>query len=184
METPVFVYTNYPEAELWVNGISQGRQKKGSSGMERYRLMWNHVEYQPGTLKVVAYNERGEAAASQEIHTAGSPCGLSLEADRTDLVADGKELAFITVSALDEKGYFSPTATDRLQFKVKGAGSFRAVCNGDPTSLESFQLPTMKLFSGKLVVIVQASTKPGIIELEVFGKGYKKESIQIRTNLP
>ena len=180
--TPVFVYTNYDSAELFVNGKSMGIQKKNmSSPTNRYRLMWMDVKYEPGTIKVVAYDADGNSVAEKETHTAGKPYQLVLETDRTQLDADGKDLAFVTVSVVDKNGIPCPTATDQLSFKVKGAGSFRAVANGDATSLEMFHLPTMKLFSGKLVVLVESGSTAGDIELTVSGRGLKTGKINLAT---
>lgn len=178
--TPVFVYTNYDSAELFVNGKSMGIQKKNnSSPTNRYRLMWMDVTYEPGTIKVVAYDTDGNAVAEKETQTAGTPYKLVLEADRTQLDADGKDLAFITVSVVDKNGIPCPTATNQLKFKVNGAGTYRAAANGDATSLEMFHLPTMKLFSGKLVVLVQSAESEGNIELTVSGKGLKTAKLNM-----
>ena len=171
--TPVFVYTNYDSAELFVNGKSQGIQRKHKAGtpQERYRLMWMNVKYEPGTVKVVALGKDGKPAAEKSISTAGKPHKLVLEADRTTINADGEDISFVTVSVVDKNGNLCPTAAEQLQFSVKGAGVYRAACNGDATSLEQFHLPTMKTFSGKLVVLVQAAKQPGKIELSVSGSG-------------
>lgn len=171
--TPVFVYTSYPEAELFLNGRSQGKIRKGTADLERYRLMWNNVKYEPGTLKVVAYDEKGAVAEEKEIKTSDKPAKIVLNTDRTVLTADGKDIAFVTVSVTDKNGIEVPDATNQLNFKVKGAGKYRAACNGDATSLEQFHMPTMKLFSGKLVILVQSSDKEGDITLEVSGKELK-----------
>lgn len=178
--TPVFVYTNYKEAELFLNGVSQGRIKKGDKGAERYRLMWNNVKYQPGSLKVVAY-DNGKPVAEKTIVTSGKPSKLKLEADRSEIHADGKDLSFITVSVLDKNGNPCADATNELSFKVVGAGTYRAACSGDATSVEQFHLPKMKLFSGKLVVLVQSVENPGDITLEVSGKGLKTSKITIKS---
>ena len=106
---------------------------------------------------------------------------LVLEADRSILEANGEDLSFVTVSVVDKNGIPCPTATDQLKFSVKGKGAFRAACNGDATSLEMFHKPTMKLFSGKLVVIVQSLKEAGNIELVVSGKGLKKGKIKINS---
>nr|WP_235982438.1 DUF4982 domain-containing protein [Gelidibacter maritimus] len=181
--TPVFVYTSYNSAELFVNGKSMGIQTKNkSTPTQRYRLMWMDVKYEPGTIKVVAYDANGNAVAEKETHTAGKPYQLVLEADRTELKADGKDLAFVTVSVVDKNGIPCPTATNQLNFDVKGTGSYRAAANGDATSLEMFHLPTMKLFSGKLVVLVQSAEDAGEIVLTVSGKGLKTGKINIATN--
>ncbi|KDN53937.1 beta-galactosidase GalB [Flavobacterium seoulense] len=178
--TPVFVYTNYDSAELFVNGKSMGIQKKNNATPQnRYRLMWMDVKYEPGTLKVVAFDKDGKAVAEEEIHTAGKAYKIVLDADRKTIQADGKDLSYVTVSVVDEKGIPCPTATNQLQFKVKGKGVYRAACNGDATSLEQFHLPTMKLFSGKLVVLVQSLKEAGNIELTVSGKGLKTGTLNI-----
>ena len=110
----------------------------------------------------------------------GKPVGIILKADRSELKADGKDLAFVTVSLVDKDGNECPDATNLLNFKLKGAGDYRAACNGDATSLQQFHLPVMKLFSGKLVVIVQSKEKAGDIVLRVSGKGLKSESLNIK----
>ncbi|MES2239519.1 MAG: DUF4982 domain-containing protein [Bacteroidota bacterium] len=180
--TPVFVYTNYDSAELFVNGKSMGVQKKNTATPQnRYRLMWMDVKYEPGTVKVVAFDKTGKAVAEEEIHTAGKPSKIVLNADRKTIQADGKDLSYVTVSVVDEKGIPCPTATNQLQFKVTGKGSYRAACNGDATSLEMFHLPTMKLFSGKLVVLVQSEKEAGSIELTVTGKGLKTGTLSINS---
>ncbi len=172
--TPVFVYTSYESAELFVNGKSMGiRRKNAGTSLSRYRLMWMDVKYEPGTLKVVAFDENGKPAMEKEIRTAGKPDKIVLDPDRTTLHASGDDLAFVTVSVVDKNGIACPAATNRLNFKVRGKGTYRAACNGDATSLEPFQLPSRKLFSGKLVVLVQTTTEPGDIELSVAGKGLK-----------
>jgi beta-galactosidase len=180
--TPVFVYTNYKSAELFVNGKSQGIQRKSKkSNQHRYRLMWMDVKYEPGTLKVVAFDEDGKPVAEKEIQTAGKPHHLELLADRKIISADGEDLSYITVTVVDKNGNYCPNATNQLNFEVSGTGKFKVVCNGDATSLEMFHLPTMKAFSGKLVVTVQSLNQVGEIHLSVKGKGLKTSNITIKT---
>ena len=179
---PVFVYTSYKRAELFVNGKSMGvRTKNNDSKLERYRLMWNDVVYEPGELKVVAFDDSGKPAREETIQTAGDPYRIVLEPDRSTIDADGKDISFVTVSVTDKNGIPCPTATNQLTFKVEGAGKYRAACNGDATSLELFHLPTMKLFSGKLVVLVQSSKQAGDITLLVKGKGLKTGNVTIES---
>lgn len=178
--TPVFVYTNYRSAELFVNGKSQGIQRKNEdTKLNRYRLMWMDVKYEPGTLTVVAYDDDGIAVAEKSIVTAGEPWGIKLEADRSIIDANGEDISYVTATIVDKEGNPCPAAINKLSFKVKGSGKFRAACNGDATSLELFHQPSMKTFSGKLVVLVQSSMKAGDIELTVTGAGLKKEKITI-----
>lgn len=181
--TPVFVYSSYKSAELFINGKSQGlRTKNDSTKLDRYRLRWMDVKYEPGTVKVVAYDDEGNPAAEKEIKTAGAPHHIELSADRTVLNADGEDISFVTATIVDKDGNPCPTADNQLNFKVTGKGSFRAVCNGDPTSLEMFHKPTMRAFSGKLVVLVQSGIEAGNVELNVSGKGLKtgKLDLQVR----
>ncbi len=180
--TPVFVYTNYNSAELFLNGKSLGIQtKNNSSPQHRYRLMWMDVNYEPGTLKVIALDDNGNPVAEKEIKTSGKPHQLVLESDITTLKANGEDLAFVTVSVVDENGIPCPTATNQLKFEVTGNGRYRAACNGDATSLEQFHLPTMKLFSGKLVVLVQSTKEAGDITLTVSGEGLESSSLQLKS---
>ena len=168
MVTPVYCYTDYPSAELFINGKSQGRiTKDASMRLDRYRLRWRDVRYQPGELKVVVYDDKGIKAGEKVVNTAGKPARLLLEPECNTLPADGTSLAYVTVSLVDKNGTLCPHADDQLTFSVSGAGSFKAVCNGDATSLESFTQPTMRLFHGQLVVVMQAGDKPGTITLTV-----------------
>lgn len=178
--TPVFVYTNFDRAELFVNGKSMGiQQKNNASPQHRYRLMWMNVKYEPGTLKVVAYHKDGSKAMEKEIHTAGEPYKIVLEADRNTINADKEDLSFVKVSIVDKDGNLCPNANLPLQFEVSGVGNFKAVCNGDPTSLEPFHLPTMKTFNGQLVILVQSSDKTGLAKLLVKAKGLKSAQTNI-----
>lgn len=171
---PVFVYTNYPSAELFVNGKSYGRQTKNRQTVEnRYRLMWHNVTYEPGEVKVIAYDADGKAVAEKNVYTAGKPHHIELQTDYTSLKADGKDLAYVTVRVVDKEGNLCPTDGRRLNFRVKGAGSYRASANGDPTCLDLFHLPQMHAFNGMLTVIVQAGETAGNLELQVSAKGLK-----------
>ena len=185
--TPVYCYTDCAEGELFVNGKSQGRIRKNpQERLDRYRLRWNNVKYEPGELKVVVYDETGKNCGEQVVKTAGKPAHLQLDVWTqhsnlsplsssisplssllSSLNADGNDLAFVTVSLVDKDGTFVPDAQDQLTFEVSGAGTFRAVCNGDATSLEPLTQPTMKLFNGQLVVIVQAARQKGDLTLKV-----------------
>lgn len=195
--TPVFVYTNHPSAELFINGKSQGKRTKDlnikvqDSGdkdsqyhlkrQQRYRLMWMNTRYEPGTVKVVAYDENGKAVAEKEIHTAGKPERIELTADRTRLTANGKDLAFITVKIVDKDGNLCPEANHLIRFKVKGTGTFRAAANGDATCTKLFHEPEMLLFSGILTAIVQTGEKAGEIIFEATAKGVKGAELKLQS---
>ena len=188
---PVFVYTSYPSAELFVNGISQGIRTfaepdgnvpcLGEDAMKRFRLMWNDVVYQKGEIRVVAYDADGKAVAEKTVRTAGKAAAIRLTPDRTVLKADGEDLCYLNVSLVDKAGNPVPADSRLVNVKVSGAGSFRAIANGDPTCLEPFQKPQMHLFSGQLTVIIQSAAEPGEITVEVSGKGVRKEVLKIKT---
>ena len=194
--TPVFVYTDSPEAELFVNGKSQGRVRKDKAVRlephpaqeswidptepdearryaTRYRLMWPNVKYEPGELTVVAYDESGNRVGEETVRTALEAKALKLDMDRAELRKGVDDLAYVTVSLVDKNGTELPQADDRIDVEVSGAGSFKAICNGDATSLESFVEPTMKLFNGKLVVTVKAGDRKGTIRVVVRDKKKK-----------
>ena len=182
--TPVYCYTDYPTGELFVNGKSQGKiSKNPAERLDRYRLRWNNVKYEPGEIKVVVYDAQGNKAGEQTVKTAGKPAALKLEAwtqNSSLLKPNGDDLAFITVSLTDADGTLIPQADDQLTFEVTGAGSFEAVCNGDATSLESFKAPTMKLFNGQLVVVVRSAKETGTLTLKVTDEKLKlSKSIDI-----
>ncbi|MCX4331761.1 MAG: DUF4982 domain-containing protein [Muribaculaceae bacterium] len=181
--TPVFVYTSYPEAELFINGKSQGVRAKNDSTLQtRYRLMWNDTKYEPGELKVVAYDTAGNKAAEKIIRTAGKPHHLVLTPDRTTLLANGDDLVYITIQVADKDGNIVPTDNRRVKFAVSGAGEFEATANGDPTSLMSFQNPEMDLFSGAATAIVRSDKAGGELKFTASAKGVKSAvlTIQVR----
>ncbi len=198
--TPVYCYTDGVEGELFVNGKSQGRVRKDkSSRLDRYRLRWNNVKYEPGEIRVVTYNQYGEKVGEDVKRTAGEPAQMKFSVETPDhepiacmvegctdehnvlLNADGNDLAFITVSLLDKDGNECPLADDELTFEVKGAGTFKAACNGDATSLDSFTQPHMRLFSGKLVIVVQSKAQKGDIILTVKdGKRNMEKSLTLQ----
>ncbi len=183
--TPVFVYTNHPSAELFINGKSQGRRTKKSKAEaqtveERYRLMWNEVKYEPGELRVVAYDKEGNKAAERVVKTAGKPHHFEFDtAHNVVPQANGQDLYYVIVKAVDKEGNFCPNYNETVKFKVKGSGKFRAVANGDATCLEMFHLPQMHAFSGQLTAIMQCGEAPGKLTLEVSAKGMKTSRISV-----
>ncbi len=178
--TPVFVYTSYPKAELFINGKSQGvREKNDSTLQTRYRLMWNETRYEPGEVKVVAYDTAGNKVAEKSIRTTGKPHHLVATSSRQALNPDGEDLAYITVQVADKDGNIVPTDSRRVKFAVKGNGKFEATANGDPTCVLPFQNPEMDLFSGAATAIVKAGNTPGAVTFTVSAKGVKPATITI-----
>jgi len=177
---PVYCYTNYPSAELFVNGVSMGVKKKEKSNKyTRYRLMWNDVVYQPGEIKVVAYDMDNKPVAEQLVKTSGEPYAVRLTADRTKIKAGGKDLSFVTVEIVDKSGNLCPRADNLLFFQVSGAGSLKAVCNGNAIDQTSFASNYMRTFNGKMVAVIESGNNPGEISVGVSGGKLASKQLKI-----
>jgi len=192
--TPVYCYTNYPTAELFVNGKSQGKISKNTSAksptgkdgritdindpaIDRYRLRWNNIKYEPGEIRVVVYDDKGKEVGTETVKTAGAASSIQLTGDLGAAIkpikADGEDMTFITVNVLDKDGNLVPDADQQINVSVSGAARFKGICNGDATSLEVFTKPTMKAFHGQLVIGIQSNGKKGTATVKVTGKGLK-----------
>ena len=188
--TPVYCYTNHPTAELFVNGKSQGRRTKalpltggdGGELLDRYRLRWNDVRYEPGEIRVVVYDDKGNQAGEEVVRTAGKPHHIELVADREDLKADASDMSFLTVRVVDKDGNLCPDANNQLSVKVTGTGRFKGICNGDATSLEPFTRPTMKAFHGMLSVGVITTERAGDIHVQVSASGLKPATLTLHSH--
>jgi beta-galactosidase len=188
---PVYVYTDYPTAELFVNGVSQGRQTKAvpveptdgnrrdKEVMKRFRLMWEDVRFVPGEIRVVAYDANGYPKMEKVVKTAGKPHHIELSTYRTSLSADGKDLAYVTAKVVDKDGNLCPLDGRLMTFSVEGAGKYRAAANGDPTCLDIFHEPKMHAFNGLLTVIMQAGETSGTAVLNVKAKGLKGATLSL-----
>jgi beta-galactosidase len=170
---PVFVYTNGDSAEVFLNGVSQGFRKKvpnSKNSVERYRLMWNEVLYQPGELKAVAYKD-GLVLGEKIMRTAGKPHTLKLTPDRLILNSKGKDLSYVLLEAFDRNGNPCPLADNQILFEVSGQGNIAGVGNGNPQSFEPFKSDRVKLFYGKAMLILEASQTPGEIQITAKPEG-------------
>jgi beta-galactosidase len=176
--TPVHVFTSGDEGELFLNGKSLGRKIKGPS---EYRLRWDDVVYEPGTLKVVTY-KHGAKWATDEVKTAGAPTKLKIEPDHEQILANGSDLSFITVAITDKAGLTAPRADNRIHFAVDGPGEIVATDNGDPTSFESFRSHDRKAFNGLCLVIVRGRVgQPGKITISATADELSAAKATIKT---
>jgi beta-galactosidase len=176
--TPVHVYTSGDEAELFLNGKSLGWKEKRKF---EYRLRWDDVVYEPGTLRVVAY-KNGKPWATDEVSTAGPPSRLGLSADRRTALADGRDLVFVTLSVEDDHGRTVPRSHPLVTFSVTGPGEVVATDNGDPTSFESFKSPVHQAFNGLALVVVRPRPgKPGVIRVTAMADGLRSGQVQLRS---
>ncbi|HZU84903.1 MAG TPA: DUF4982 domain-containing protein, partial [Polyangiaceae bacterium] len=165
---PVMVYTNAEEAELWLNGRSLGRRRRGEPPValpvgpnvsgegtfaSRYRLLWE-APYEPGVLRAVALSG-GRPVAEAQVRTAGRAAKLHVTADRGDLRADGDDLAFVSVRVEDDSGNLCPLADNLVRFSIEGAARLAGVDNGDPATVEPFQASQRHAFGGLCLAIVR-----------------------------
>ena len=157
-------YSNADEVELFVNGESYGRQSKTRDVLH---VQWNAVPFQPGRIEVVSYKD-GKEVAREARYTAGEPVTLRLKPDRRTIAADGYDLSYVTVEALDADGREVPTATDMLHFSVEGAGELVGVDNGNAADTLSLKGSDKALFSGKALAVVRSiKGQPGTATLTV-----------------
>ena len=174
--TPVHVYTSGDEAELFLNGKSLGRKKKGQF---QYRLRWDSVSYQPGILYVIAY-KNGQKWADDSVKTTDVAAKLLLKADRNSINADGLDLSYITVTVSDKDGLQVPLSANMIKFEISGPGEIVATDNGDATSFESFLAKERKAFNGLALVIVRSKAGiKGPIALKAISEGLVSAEIQL-----
>ena len=174
--TPVHVYTSGDEAELFLNGKSLGKKKKGQF---EYRLIWDNVIYQPGELKVIVY-KNGEKWAEDKIVTTGQASQLSATADRPNVHADGSDLIFITVKVEDKNKLLVPRSSNLVNFSIEGPGKIVAVDNGDATSHDPFHASYRKAYNGMCLVIVKAEKgASGTFTVKAESKGLKGAELTI-----
>lgn len=178
---PVHCYTSFQKAELFVNGKSMGvRVKDPGELYTKYRLVWDAVPYEPGELKVVALDKNNQPIRESIVRTAGIPARIILNSDRDLVSCSEKELAFITVSVVDENGVLCPGAASKITLDVKGPGKLKAADNGDATCLESFVDPVRSAFHGKCMAIIQSMAPKGKMTLVAHSPGLKTGQITIQ----
>ena len=174
---PVHVYTSGTEAELFVNGKSYGRKAKEEG--KDFRLVWDSVVYQPGSVKVIAYKD-GKEWAKDEIQTTGEAKKIQLSVDHVSIIGSEDELAFVTATIVDASGRKVPTACLPLKVEVAGCGELVATDNGDPTSFTPFQSAERESFNGLALSIVRGKKgTTGKMQVQVSGAGLESDSIEI-----
>jgi len=177
--TPVHVYTSGDEAELFINNKSMGHKKR-NEGIT-FRLVWDSVRYEPGTVKVIAY-KHGKQWAADEVRTTGKPTKLTLSADRRIIKNDGSDFSYITVAVKDKDGFTVPRTHPDISFKVEGPGEIVATDNGDATSFVPFQSHTRQAFNGLALVIVKAKKgSNGNIVVTANSEGLTEGSVFLTT---
>jgi beta-galactosidase len=165
-EIPVWVHSNLDQVELLLNGKSLGIQKVPRLG----HVEWK-VKYEPGVIEARGSKD-GKLVLTGKRETTGPAVAIRLTADRMELNADGRDVAMVTVEALDKEGRPVPTASNLIGFKVAGDGVLLGVGNGDPNCQESDKEPKRSLFNGLAQLIVQSTRKAGEIHIEAVKEGW------------
>jgi beta-galactosidase len=165
-EIAVWVYSNLDEVELFVNGKSLGSQKVPHLG----HVAWK-VKYEPGAIEARGSKD-GKLVLTEKRETTGDTVAIRLTVDRTEINADGEDVAVLKVEALDKQGRAVPTASNLITFKVSGAGALIGVGNGDPNCQESDKEPKRSLFNGLAQAIVQSNKESGEIHVEAVKEGW------------
>ena len=186
---PVYVYSNGDEAELFLNGRSLGKRRKGMAPQEdgvyglfeKYAFRWLDVKYSPGTLKVVVY-KGGEKYGEATMKTAGRPVAVKLTAESKTLAANGEDVEFVRIDLTDRAGTRCPLASDTVVLKLEGPGEIVAVANASEHDFQSFaETGGVRLFNGMASATLRrvAGTKEPIT-LTVSGEGLESASVVYR----
>ena len=172
--------TNAASVELFVNGRRQGRQvldhKKGVSLLGNWR-----VPFEAGSIMAVAYDEDGREVARQERRSFGNSSQICLTPDRTEFLADNKDLCFLTIETLDDNGHLVENAVDYVTVKVEGPARLVGMDNGDSTDTDPYKTNTRKLFSGKLLAVICSTGEPGMIRVTASGKDLRDAQVLLET---
>ena len=188
-EIPVVCYTTHDKAELFVNGKSYGvktkhkpavpefladtitKEASGGTTMDQlkaYAIVWENVVYEPGEVKVVAYNKKNKKVDEIKKVTAGEPHRIEIKAEVTS-IKEG-EVGVFVVSIVDKDGNLCPHYNENMNIEVEGAAEFLAAGNGDPTNVQNLSKPERKLFNGQAVIFIRSTGKGNVILKTVSGK--------------
>ena len=172
----VWAYTNCEEVELFLNGVSLGTKKKAGDDLH---LMWR-IPFSPGELKAIA-RTGGKEVLTQTIRTAGDAAKLILEAEKTEVKADGKELFFITAKVVDKNGVIVPTADNLIKFEISGPAIIVGTDNGCQTDLEVLTSTKRKAFNGKCLAIIKAGEISGEVVLTAVSENFQDVVLKLQT---
>ncbi len=176
----VYTYTNGDEVELFVNGKSLG-VKKNDDKKKPNVIVWKGVGYEPGTIRAIA-RCHGQAVASHQIETAGKAVRLKMVTENSDWKADGMDLQYVRVYAVDAKGRVAPTHQGKVTFSVDGPARIIAVDNGDHSSDDLFDGSEKDLYDGFAMAIVRSSRQGGKVKITASSEGLKPATQTVVTN--
>ncbi len=174
----VIIYSNAYSVELFLNGKSLGVQEMRLSDSDDMRAHFT-VPFEKGTLSAIGRDEDGAVIAKDAVRTCGDPVKLALKPDKTEIFADGRDISFIEITALDKDGEDVGNASNRVKIEVSGAGRLVGLDNGDSTDYDSFKGDNKRLFSGKLLCMVQSDMSTGEIRVRAVSNGLEPAEIII-----
>jgi beta-galactosidase len=198
---PVVAYSNCAAVELFVNGKSFGVKSrefpsqgvtdawnhyalpKTEATTSDMQLVWD-VPYEPGEVKAIGYDRTGNVVAQTVMNTAGQPAKLELTADRSSISAGDRDVASLTVRALDRNGVPVPLASNQVTFTVSGPATIIGVDNGDPTSHESYQGNTRALFNGMALALLQSTPQSGTVLVTAKAEGLDEAQLSLSSTTP
>ena len=154
----------------------QCKDPKSGESVERFRLMWKEVIYEPGELKAIAFKE-GVKIGEAVVRTAGEPFKLRLTPDRGTIDVGGEDLSYLLIEALDREGNVCPLANNLVEIELKGMGRIAGVGNGNPQSMDPFQAKNVRLFHGKAMLIVASGNTEGDIKVTATSEELKGASV-------
>lgn len=163
--TPIMVYTSGDEAELFINGKSQGVRRRGAGdtfsqggqtiSKNLYRFTWEETVYTPGTVKVVVKKKGRRWATAQRV-TTGSSAKVKAVVDRSEILGDARDLSHIELSLVDKKGNVVPTDSRKVSFSIEGPAELVGFCNGNPIDHTCMKDMAQSFFNGRILAIVRA----------------------------
>jgi beta-galactosidase len=173
----VEVYSKYQKVKLYLNNKLIGEQL--TTPEQQFKATFS-VPYTPGLLKAVGVEDDKEME-SNILQTSGDAAKIKLNADRKEILADGQDLSFVIIEITDKDGVFQPNASNRLHFKIDGAGTIAGVGNADIKDCDQYTGNTRKTWKGRALVVIRGNGNEGDIKLTVTSPGLTAAEIDIKS---
>lgn len=176
-EIDVLIYSNARDVELFLNGKSIGSHVMELETSQDMRAHFK-VPFEPGVLRVVGHFADG-SECSEVLHTPADPAAVVLTSDKETLLADGRDIAFVEISTVDVNGIPVGNARNRIRVEVSGAGRLVGLDNGDSTDYDSYKGDNRRLFSGKLLAMIESTLEPGEITVRAYSEGLENAELRL-----
>lgn len=176
-EIDVLIYSNARDVELFLNGKSIGSHVMELETSQDMRAHFK-VPFEPGVLRVVGHFADG-SECSEVLHTPSDPAAVVLTSDKETLLADGRDIAFVEISTVDVNGIPVGNARNLIRVEVSGAGRLVGLDNGDSTDYDSYKGDNRRLFSGKLLAMIESTLEPGEITVRAYSEGLENAELRL-----